>query len=281
MTTMAATLTLTRFRESDGLVLRALSAAACQTGVVLEILFYDQSPSESLRAQAESLARDGLEVRVIQTPAAGLSAARNRAIGEAAHDIVLYLDADARPEPDWARRMIEAFADPRVAVAGSRILPEWTARPPRVAGSSIVLEQYSMLDMGSGQRSVPKVVGAGFGLHRGRLGHDAFFSAALGRRGGNLMGGEETDLCARAISAGHVVLYQGDAVILHLVEPERLTYRWLVRRFFYAGRSRAARSGAPAPFIRPGAGDVVLCLPLLPAYAAGLALGRISGALKG
>jgi GT2 family glycosyltransferase len=57
-------------------------------------------------------------VRVINTPNAGLSAARNVGLEHATGDIVAYTDADVRVDPEWLMFLVQAFEDPEVAAAG-------------------------------------------------------------------------------------------------------------------------------------------------------------------
>jgi hypothetical protein len=92
-----------------------------------------------------------------------------------------------------------------------------------------------------------------------------------------LLGGEESDLARRARARGLDVVYEGRAVVHHQILPERISYRWIFRRLFYAGLSRALLTGAPSPS-QPMTRNDYLALPfVLPWYAAGYLCGRFSG----
>jgi len=59
-------------------------------------------------------------VRFVETPRDFTpSEARNRAIAEAAGEVLLFLDADCVPEPDWMRRMLAARAASGAVVGGA------------------------------------------------------------------------------------------------------------------------------------------------------------------
>lgn len=269
------TIAITRYAEPDELVLRALTAALAQHGVAGEVLFLDQRVAEPLANSA--LLAGNLTLRIERGRLAGLSAARNRALAMAQHDLVLFLDADAVAQPDWAAHMANALGGANVAVAGSRIVPGWPGKPPAFTRATAILDQYSMLDLGRTTQEVGKVVGAGFGVNRAALPEGFAFDTALGRRDGRLFGGEETDFCHRARALGRKVVYCGEAEVTHLVEPERLRLGWLTRRMFHAGYGRSAQGGAPSPSRRLTGADW-LYLPLyLPPYALGWLWRKLAG----
>lgn len=272
---LPVSIALTRHREDDEVILPTIEAAARQSGVSGEIIILDQMDSPAILKRAVELTTHDMIVRVLPIPSCGLSEARNFALALACHDIVLFLDADARPKPDWALHMHDALSSPETGIAGARILPDYEATPPVAARSSIVREQYSLLDLGSERRQVHKVIGAGFGLNRANIGDEGWFDNRLGRQDGRLIGGEETDLCERVESRGLKIVYEGRAVVRHFVPAERLRWTWLARRFFHGGASRALRQGKPAPFSKPGASDYLFALPLIPFYLAGLLFQKV------
>ncbi len=269
-------MTLTRYREPDWLLREALESLARQRNVKGDVLFLDQSPSNDLRIACQDLSSDRIDFVYLEIEAKGLSHARNEAIGLCRNEILLYLDSDAVAAPDWAAELGRSLSRPDVAVAGGRILPRWHSRPLLASRSRLVWEQYSLLDLGPGERDVHKIVGASFGLNISRLCDQAVFRTDLGRRDGRLFGGEETDLCRRASASGHRVIYNGDAVIEHQILPERISYRWLVKRFYFAGLNRARFGGSPDPTHGMKAWDLALMPLVLPPYATGYLTGRVT-----
>jgi glycosyltransferase involved in cell wall biosynthesis len=263
------TITLTRHDEPDALVSGTLRCLARQQGVRAGIDFYDQQASPGLAGLCAELSTPALRFRAHPIGKTGLSRARNLALENCPTELLLYLDADARPRPGWAAALARALSGEGVAVAGSRILPDWEVRPLFPARSAIVREQYSLLDLGAEVFAIDRVIGAGFELDRSKLGAEARFDENLGRRDGALFGGEETDLCRRAIEAGFSVVYCGAAVVDHFVPAERITWRWLTRRFYYAGVNRAIAKGPPRPANRPSLANILPLVPLLPVYLFG------------
>ena len=270
----AVTITMTRCAEPDALVRRSLGHALAQVGVTGEVLFIEQKSDSPI--SADDFPVGTLSLRIERGALPGLSAARNRALDIAAYPLVLFLDADALAEPGWAAALVAALASPKVAIAGARIVPGWPGKPPLLAKARAIHDQYSLLDLGSGTRPYHRVVGAGFGVDMAKLPAALRFDENLGRRDGRLFGGEESDFASRARALGYEIVYAGDAVVTHLVEPERTRLPWIVRRLVYAGHGRAMLGGAPSPSGKRRAADWFLLPAYLPPYAAGWLWGRLS-----
>src|SRR5262249_27178149 len=64
------------------------------------------------------IARSFASVRVVDTPNAGLSAARNVGLAEATGEIVAYTDADTRVDPDWLTFLVQPFMTSEVVASG-------------------------------------------------------------------------------------------------------------------------------------------------------------------
>ena len=86
-----------------------------------EFLVIDNAPStnDSQKIAAEY----GDRVRYILEPRPGLNIARNRAIQESRHDIILFNDDDAVPDPNWHRALTKNFSDPKIMSVSGLTLP--------------------------------------------------------------------------------------------------------------------------------------------------------------
>ncbi|MEP6239326.1 glycosyltransferase family 2 protein [Erythrobacter sp.] len=268
------TIALTRYAESDELLTRSLSAAVRQTGVKGEILLVEQRVDAPF--DRNLIAKGNIPLRVIADACGSLSAARNIALKEARYDHILYLDADALPQPDWAQKMSNALEQEGVAIVGGRILPGWEHSPPFFTRANVVLDQYSMLDLGQKDGPATKVVGASFGVDRSKVPSHIRFDPELGRREGRLFGGEESAFFAEVRAARLRARYVGTTYVTHLVAHERLRLRWILERMFYAGYGRSSQGGAPAPSQRLNIVDWVVAPIMLPPYVAGWLWSKLS-----
>lgn len=263
-------ITLTRGIESDDLASQALRSLSTQTSQMAEVLFLDQHYSQPLMELCRHWDTPKLRFRYEVIPARGLSFARNQAILRSSHDILLFLDTDALVDSGWAAALADGLEHYQAGVVGSRILPRWHRPPLFLTRSAWIREQYSLLDWGQGTFPVTKIIGAGFGIHKGRLGDDAYFDESLGRRDRRLLGGEEIDLCRRAALKGIPVYYIGTAVVEHQILPERIRYSWILRRIYYAGINRARAGGGFHPTHRLSFWDYVLLPAVIPIYLLGI-----------
>ncbi len=272
---LTATITLTRYNEPNWLVEETLNSLAGQKGLTATVLFLDQMDDSEIASKLDVLSKPTVAFKYERIPARSLSFARNYAIQTAPDDVILFIDSDAVADPFWASRLASHLYSGAAAVVGGRILPLWHKAPPFICRSRVVLEQFSLLDLGEDCIPVRKIVGASFGLNRAAIKDQAYFDETLGRRQGKLLGGEETDLCERVRRADLPVLYDGAAVVRHQILPERARYRWIWKRLYFAGLCRAIKCGAPGPSHSVGRWDYLLLPIILPPYLLGYAYGKL------
>jgi GT2 family glycosyltransferase/DNA-binding beta-propeller fold protein YncE len=74
--------------------------------------------NDGSKDRTSEIARRFARVRVIDTPNAGLSAARNVGLAEATGDIVAYTDADTRVDRDWLTFLVQPFLTSDVVGSG-------------------------------------------------------------------------------------------------------------------------------------------------------------------
>lgn len=204
-----------------------------------EVIVVDNG-SGTVAAELAGLASTLANLRVLHEPVMGLSHARNRGTQEACGEVVLFMDDDALAEPDLLAAHLRQFAAPhRPAATGGRIYLRWPV--PRPAWVPPSLETfYSGLDLGDTTRRMffPEYpYGANMAVRRDLLVDIGGFDVGLGRRGKNLISGEEKDLFLRVDRIGARVDYVADAVVHHCVLPERTRRAWLLRRSWAQGRS--------------------------------------------
>lgn len=172
----------------------------------------------------------------------GLSGARNTGLGVAGGEVVVFLDDDAVPDPDWLGELLQVFTADEVAGAGGRIDPGWPVERPWwfpvhldwTVGCTIA-------SMPADGGAVRNVFGASAAFRRDALQAIGGFPMELGRVGADGAGCEETDVCIRlrAEFPGTSIVYVPRSVVTHRVTNERCTPGYVVRRCAAEGRSKA------------------------------------------
>jgi hypothetical protein len=79
-------------------------------------------------------------------------------------------------------------------------------------------------------------MGTSYAVDRERLPRKEPFRLDLGRRPGRLLGGEEVQLSLDVRAAGGRIRYEPGATVGHHVRADRLSWRWMLRRAYAAGR---------------------------------------------
>jgi cellulose synthase/poly-beta-1,6-N-acetylglucosamine synthase-like glycosyltransferase len=199
----------------------------------------------------------------------GHSRARNRGIASASGDVIAFLDDDASPRPDWARRIVEPFAgDPAIGCVGGAchaVFPD-TARP--VWLSERLLQFAAITRFGPEAReamsSAEWPFGANMAFRREALQNAGPFSESLGREGTNLLSGDDSALIEAVRRAGWKIWIEPGAVVDHAVPAERCRSEYYWRRLWWQGitRARAKDARAAVGLRLLAAAPVRLCLYL-------------------
>ena len=245
-------------------VLESLRGLICPPALEYEILVVDNNSRDETKAVVErSQAIWGQRLRYIFEGTQGLSHARNRALKEAAGDIVSYIDDDVKVDPGWLAAVAAAFEEYSAAVVGGKSYLIYPSQRP-----AWLPEAYesllSKLDYGD-QVIVgldKDLFGLNYSVRKELAVQLGGFDTSLGRCRHSLGSGEESDLLHRIREAGGLAVYEPRAIVGHVVSAERVTVRWFVKRLFAAGRddvAMAAKDGATVPSIWAAAVHAVRC----------------------
>ena len=107
--------------------------------------------------------------------------------------------------------------------------------------SSFVRDQYSLIDLGNKTIKVEKVIN--IGLNKEILKEKEYFNENLGRKNNNLLGGEETNLCARINKKEQIIKYIGQSILYHNIEKNRLSMTWIIKKIYFSGYTRFFNKG--------------------------------------
>jgi GT2 family glycosyltransferase len=171
----------------------------------------------------------------------GLGDARNTGAAAAQGAVLAFLDDDAIAADDWLEQLLPGYADPAVLGVGGFIEPVWPAGPPRWFPSEfnwVVGCTYTGAP--EGIAAVRNLIGTNMSVRAEVLEAAGGFDANLGRHDRPAKA-EETEFCIRAsrLYPSGSWLYRPAAKVLHVVSPQRTTWRFFTGRCRGEGASKA------------------------------------------
>jgi len=218
-------------------------------GGAQDVLIVDNGSTDATPEVAAELTQRFPEVvRVVDEPEAGLCRARNTGAAAARHELLVYVDDDARVAPGWLEHIAHALARPGVVNAGGPICALWPPeREPGWPGRDLEC-LLSVLDLGDAEHSpVPPdvVYGANWAVRRSALLEIGGFDPAFGPAPGRSMNGDEVNVAWRLHRAGlGTTLYAPGAAAGHRIPAQRISDRFLIERAFNAGLERPQHQAA-------------------------------------
>lgn len=169
-------------------------------------------------------------LRIVDEQVLGLPSARNRAVAEAKHGILAFLDDDVILLDGYIASLFDVYSNYPADMAGGRTELLWEAvqRPDWFPDS--LLNLLSCKDHGDEVielKSPVDALGANFSFRRHVVDAIGLFRLGLGRSGKLLLGGEETEFLTRALNRNFRLFYAPGCHLKHWVAPNRPTPEYL------------------------------------------------------
>jgi len=225
----------------------ALDALCCQQGLeegAYEVIVVDNNSTDRTKeivkeyiGRYKSIVRYAFEVKQ------GISAARNRGIGQSQGEIIAFTDDDVRVAPQWIFYLKKAFESPLVDAVGGRVVPAYSSDIPRWVKENQSIFYGVIVHHDYGQEeilySVPPMVpfiGANFAIRRVILLQYGLFREDIGVGQGFL--GEDSEMYWRLKLADKKIYYYGMAEVLHPIDQNRLKWDYMAKWAWQYGRFR-------------------------------------------
>lgn len=213
-----------------------------------ELVVVDNNSTDDTPAVVQSYAGRLPVVRLFE-PVQGVSSARNRALGAARGELLLFTDDDILVDRDWVGAYLDAARRwPAAGFFGGPIVPSYDREPPAwFRRHEKILGPYigEALDLGERERPFTPNEwpwGGNMAFRRGAV-RDVRFEPALGRRGNERAACGELVFCRELARAGLEGVWAPAARVAHRVGAERLTVSFLRRNFFGQGVTDVRMSG--------------------------------------
>ena len=183
--------------------------------------------------------------------APGLSHARNLGVERSSGQIAAFIDDDALARPDWLENVVRALTEhPEAIGVTGPAYPLWASDSLRWFPEEFFWILSCPTPGWTGHRRVGPIRNAwGMNMAFRREAFDycrfspAFVGGNQGAADGSKTGllGDETEFCLRLTGeSGRSILYSPDVQVLHKVYEHRLSGRFIRRRAFWEGYTKAA-----------------------------------------
>ncbi len=205
-----------------------------------EVIVVDNASSDHTRA----IVQECSGVRYLYCATRGLSSARNTGVAAARAPLAAFIDDDCLADSNLLLQLVESFArHPDAGCVGGAIevrlpapLPRWYAQ--QFAG---YFGEYA--PTGTEVRRLAELreypFGGNLALRKAAVLEAGYFSEKLGRVGANQAGGEELDLQCRIAQLGYGIYVNPNARVTHVILPQRMNWRHVVRSARAAGSNWA------------------------------------------
>ena len=205
------------------------------------ILVVDRNDELHQRFQKHYTNKD--VILLLNKDAGGLSAARNLGLENASGEIIAYLDDDAIADKNWLKTIVATYEnDDAVIAAGGKILPRWLAdRPIWFPDEFLWVLGCTHLGHPTDMTEIRNTFGSNISFRREVFDKIGVFSTDVGRVDDKAFTAEEMEMSVRVKMAypDMKIMYNPEAIVYHKVFPERVRFRYFVKRVFGDGRSKA------------------------------------------
>lgn len=209
-----------------------------------EIIVVDNASTDHTRSSVEKIKSSAsVSVRYIYKSEQGLSIARNAGARESKFENIAYIDDDAVANSDWLSNLAKAYEqNNEVSCVGGSSQLRWEGNRPNWLGEKLEGYLSSTTHLGTvsrilGDEEYP--VGTNFSIRKTVFFQVGGFDQNLGRKGNNLLSGEEIEFCRRARADGNKIFFASDALVYHRIHEKRVKASYFLKRAFWQGISDA------------------------------------------
>ena len=220
--------------------------ARCKAEFPVEILLVDNNSADDTSEQAKAAwngcSDDRFTFLIIREPQAGLSYARRAGARAALFDVIIFCDDDNWLAEDYLMNAMRIMQDPAIGAAGGcstpaapETLPPWFYTFSWGFAVGVPISRIAYLpDAPETERSVDALWGAGLVARRDLI---AFlytlpgFPALSGRKGAELLSGEDIEISVCLACAGYKLIFSERLRFKHAIAPKRLTTAYAKRLF--------------------------------------------------
>jgi GT2 family glycosyltransferase len=177
-------------------------------------------------------------INIIINKHPGLSEARNLGIKNANGDIIAFIDDDAVAGKNYLSNLAKNYEDENVVGVGGKILPK---EKPNYPEELYWIGGFTYKGFPEERCEVRNVHGCNMSFRSEVFDKVGLFDTKLGRVGRKLVTAEETEFSIRALNSfpDSKIIYDPSVVVYHKTHEYRQTFRYMMRRGYHEGMSKA------------------------------------------
>lgn len=219
---------------------------------VYEVIICDNESTDDTKAVYERYRTSILNLSYIKTTKPGLHVGRHAGMKQAKSDLLVYIDDDIIPFPDWLETILNSFtANEDVVIIGGKNLPKYEDTPPfwilekwnqLNRNGERILGDLSLIDLGDKEKEISPyyVFGCNFSVRReiiikaGGFHPDGMPFELIQYRGDG-----ESYISSYILKNNLKALYHPTASVYHWVTRDRMTEDYFLKRHYCQGISDA------------------------------------------
>lgn len=206
--------------------LQSLLRLAMPDGMDYEIVVVNNNSTDDTSQVVQAVANSTtITVREFIETQPGVVYARNRGVEESRGEWVAFFDDDQLAQKDWLSSLIQLADEKQCLCVGGAVLLSLPEEQIRNLSPICRMLLGETVNMDSSLKYTPRQTpGAGnMMIHRDVFQQIGLFDAKFNARG------EDTDLFLRMYAENISAWYTPDAIVYHVIPPERLTTDYMLR----------------------------------------------------
>ena len=186
-----------------------------------------------------------LNLRIVKEEQQGLSFARNRGIAESKGQILVFIDDDETINKEFVSAYLDLFYNHGAFAAAGVVKACYDSARPKWMSHYTEKMIANPIDLGDKVITITSSVtpaGGNMAFNREVFNLYGGFNTSLGRKGKELLGGEENDVFDRIRTLGERVFYAPNAIVYHHIADSKLTPEYFDKLSYGVGVSKRLRA---------------------------------------
>lgn len=208
------------------------------SNIKVEVIVVDNGSSDDTRDVVLSFQERFSNLKLVSEMRMGLSIARNMGIKEATGGIICFIDDDVVVEKKYLLEVLSPFRNKDIVCVGGKVIGLWPEGRIPDWFSPKFGHVISETPFGEKSRYMKKnefPFGCNIAFRKEVFVEVGGFNEMLGKRGDNLIYGEEIDLCHKLQAEHRQFYYHAEALVHHHVSGERATKKYFLNSLFGKG----------------------------------------------